>query len=146
MLSFAVEHLALLLRKKENKNSMPSGNITEASLPRSSPILLVRSPNPYTCYSIPAYITRWFMLLCMLGSLLHHASIGFVRRYWAGSGSIENSASRPSWFCCRYMYFAIDEAGTHVGSKTFRLIAAVHDESGTKLLSTACSQPIRQGY
>ncbi|KAL3132052.1 hypothetical protein ABBQ32_008669 [Trebouxia sp. C0010 RCD-2024] len=43
----------------------------------------------------------------------------------------------------KYMYFAIDEAGTHVGSKTFRLIAAVHDETGTNLLSTACSQPIR---
>ena len=42
------------------------------------------------------------------------------------------------------MYFAIDEAGTHVGSKTFRLIAAVHDETGTSLLGTACSQPIRQ--
>lgn len=44
------------------------------------------------------------------------------------------------------MYFAIDEAGTHVGSETFRLIAAVHDETGTKLLGTACSQPIRQGH
>ena len=43
------------------------------------------------------------------------------------------------------MYFAIDEAGTHVGSTAFRLIVAVHDETGRKLLGTTCSQPIRQG-
>lgn len=43
----------------------------------------------------------------------------------------------------KYMYFAIDEAGTHVGSKTFRLVVAIHDETGTKLLGTSCSQPIR---
>lgn len=41
------------------------------------------------------------------------------------------------------MYLSIDEAGTHVGVKRFRLIAGVYDESGEELLGTACCPPIR---
>lgn len=41
------------------------------------------------------------------------------------------------------MYLSFDEAGTHVSCKNFRLIAAVYDESRTKLLGTSVSPPIR---
>lgn len=41
------------------------------------------------------------------------------------------------------MYLSIDEAGTHVGAKTFRLVAGVYDKVGQELLGTACSPPIR---
>ncbi|KAA6421284.1 MAG: hypothetical protein FRX49_08770 [Trebouxia sp. A1-2] len=44
---------------------------------------------------------------------------------------------------CRYMYLSIDEAGTHIGAKTFRLIAGVYDKAGQELLGTACCPPIR---
>ncbi len=44
---------------------------------------------------------------------------------------------------CRYMYFAIDEACNHVGSKRFRLIAGVYNQTGEELLGSGCSQPIR---
>ena len=43
----------------------------------------------------------------------------------------------------RYMYLSFDEAGTHVGARTFRLLAALHDASGSHLLATAVSPPIR---
>lgn len=41
------------------------------------------------------------------------------------------------------MYLSIDEAGTHVAAKTFRLIAGVYDKAGQELLGTACCPPIR---
>ncbi|KAL0023934.1 hypothetical protein WJX77_001603 [Trebouxia sp. C0004] len=44
---------------------------------------------------------------------------------------------------CRFMYLSLDEAGTHVGAKTFRLIAGVYDKAGQELLGTACCPPIR---
>ncbi|DBA67780.1 TPA: hypothetical protein ACH3X2_001214 [Trebouxia sp. C0005] len=43
----------------------------------------------------------------------------------------------------RYMYCAIDEAGSHVGSKSFRLVVGVYSQGGKDLLGSACSQPIR---
>lgn len=43
----------------------------------------------------------------------------------------------------RYMYVAIDEACTHIGVKSFRLVAGVYDKSCQHLLGTACSLPIR---
>ena len=43
----------------------------------------------------------------------------------------------------RYMYCAIDEAGSHVGSKTFRLVVGVYTQTGEELLGSGCSQPIR---
>ncbi len=43
----------------------------------------------------------------------------------------------------RYMYCAIDEAGGHVGSKSFRLVVGVYSQTGKDLLGSACSQPIR---
>ena len=43
----------------------------------------------------------------------------------------------------RYMYCAIDEAGSHVGSKSFRLVVGVYSQTGEDLLGSACSQPIR---
>ncbi|DBB13346.1 TPA: hypothetical protein ACH3X3_005081 [Trebouxia sp. C0006] len=41
------------------------------------------------------------------------------------------------------MYCAIDEAGSHVSSKSFRLVVGVYSQSGKDLLGSACSQPIR---
>ena len=41
------------------------------------------------------------------------------------------------------MYCAIDEAGSHVGSKSFRLVVGVYSQTGEDLLGSACSQPIR---
>ena len=41
------------------------------------------------------------------------------------------------------MYCAIDEAGSHVGSKSFRLVVGVYSQTGKDLLGSACSQPIR---
>ena len=43
----------------------------------------------------------------------------------------------------RYMYCAIDEAGSHVGSKRFRLVVGVYNQTGEELLGSGCSQPIR---
>ena len=43
----------------------------------------------------------------------------------------------------RHMYCAIDEAGSHVGSKSFRLVVGVYSQTGKDLLGPACSQPIR---
>lgn len=43
----------------------------------------------------------------------------------------------------RYMYLSFDEAGTHVGCKSFRLVAAIYDENRTKLLGTTVSPPVR---
>ena len=42
-----------------------------------------------------------------------------------------------------YLYCAIDEAGSHVGSKSFRLVVGVYSQTGEDLLGSACSQPIR---
>ena len=41
------------------------------------------------------------------------------------------------------MYAAIDEAGSHVGSKSFRLVVGVYSQAGKDLLGSACSQPVR---
>ncbi len=41
------------------------------------------------------------------------------------------------------MYCAIDEAGSHVGSKSFRLVVGVYSQTGKDLLGSACSQPVR---
>jgi hypothetical protein len=41
------------------------------------------------------------------------------------------------------MYLSFDEAGTHVGCKSFRLVAAIYDENRTKLLGTTVSPPVR---
>ena len=39
----------------------------------------------------------------------------------------------------RYMYCAIDEAGSHVGSKSFRPIVGVYSQTQKDLLGSACS-------
>ena len=41
------------------------------------------------------------------------------------------------------MYLSLDEAGTHVGVKRFRLVAGAYDENGQNELGTGCSAPIR---
>ena len=41
------------------------------------------------------------------------------------------------------MYCAIDEAGSHVGSNSFRLVVGVYDHTGRDLLGSACSQSVR---
>ena len=46
--------------------------------------------------------------------------------------------------CNRYMYLSMDEAGTHVGGHSFRLIVGAYDQFGDSLLGTGCSAPIRQ--
>lgn len=43
----------------------------------------------------------------------------------------------------KYMYLSMDEAGTHVGGSRFRLIFCVYDESGSTMLGTTVSIPIR---
>ncbi len=43
----------------------------------------------------------------------------------------------------KYMYLSLDEAGTHVGGGRFRLIFCVYDESGSTMLGTTVSTPIR---
>ena len=43
----------------------------------------------------------------------------------------------------RYMYCAIDEAGSHVGSKSFHVAVGVYSQTGKDLLGSACSQPIQ---
>lgn len=43
----------------------------------------------------------------------------------------------------KYMYLSMDEAGTHVGGSRFRLIFCVYDESGSTMLGTTVSVPIR---
>ena len=43
----------------------------------------------------------------------------------------------------RFMYVSIDEAGSHVKVKHFRLLIEVQSSAGQELLGSACSQPIR---
>ncbi|KAK9817699.1 hypothetical protein WJX72_000872 [[Myrmecia] bisecta] len=43
----------------------------------------------------------------------------------------------------RYLYLAFDEAGTHVGSRNFRLLACAYDRADGRRLGTTCSPPIR---
>ncbi|KFM27990.1 hypothetical protein F751_0676 [Auxenochlorella protothecoides] len=43
----------------------------------------------------------------------------------------------------RFLYLSFDEAGTHVGAKTFRLVCALYDSDGCQVLANAASPPIR---
>ncbi|RMZ54075.1 hypothetical protein APUTEX25_002652 [Auxenochlorella protothecoides] len=43
----------------------------------------------------------------------------------------------------RFLYLSFDEAGTHVGAKTFRLVCALYDSDGCQVLANAASTPIR---
>ena len=43
----------------------------------------------------------------------------------------------------RFVYLSLDEACTHVGAAAFRLVVGIYDESGTRLLGTGVSPPIR---
>ena len=43
----------------------------------------------------------------------------------------------------RYLYLSIDEAGTHVGVRRFRLLVGVYDADGQVLLGTGISAAIR---
>ncbi|KAL0018388.1 hypothetical protein WJX77_002518 [Trebouxia sp. C0004] len=79
------------------------------------------------------------------GPLLHT-----VRRYGALGCRFTGPSEEVQRASClvkkkqnRYMYCAIDEAGSHVGSKSFRLVVGVYSQTGKDLLGSACSQPIR---
>ncbi len=41
------------------------------------------------------------------------------------------------------MYLSMDEACTHVGARSFRLVAGIYNRQGSRLLGTAVSPPIR---
>lgn len=43
----------------------------------------------------------------------------------------------------RFMYISFDEAGTHVAAKSFRMVYAVYDRKGRRLLATGASLPFR---
>ena len=43
----------------------------------------------------------------------------------------------------RFMYLSFDEACTHVGASTFRLVAGIYNRQGTRLLATSVSAPIK---
>jgi hypothetical protein len=43
----------------------------------------------------------------------------------------------------RFMYLSIDEAGTHVGARQFRLVVGAYDAAGAALLGSCVSPPIR---
>ncbi|CAL8462410.1 g1943 [Coccomyxa elongata] len=43
----------------------------------------------------------------------------------------------------KYMYLSIDEAGTHVNVRRFRLLMGAYDQVGHQLLGSTCSAPIR---
>lgn len=49
----------------------------------------------------------------------------------------------PSLQDPRYFYLSFDEAGTHVGVKTFRLVVAVYDQGGRRRLAECVSPPVR---
>ncbi|DBA65515.1 TPA: hypothetical protein ACH3X2_003172 [Trebouxia sp. C0005] len=79
------------------------------------------------------------------GPLLHT-----VRRYGSLGCRFTGPSTQVQTDSCfvkkkqnRYMYCAIDEAGSHVGSKSFRLVVGVYSQTGKDLLGSACSQPIR---
>ncbi|DBB13369.1 TPA: hypothetical protein ACH3X3_005102 [Trebouxia sp. C0006] len=79
------------------------------------------------------------------GPLLHT-----VRRYGALGCRFTGPSEEVQHDSCvvkkkqnRYMYCAIDEAGSHVSSKSFRLVVGVYSQTGKDLLGSACSQPIR---
>ncbi|DBB13393.1 TPA: hypothetical protein ACH3X3_005126 [Trebouxia sp. C0006] len=79
------------------------------------------------------------------GPLLHT-----VRRYGALVRRFTGPSEEDQHASClfqkkqnRYMYCAIDEAGSHVGSKSFRLVVGVYGQTGKDMLGSACSQPIR---
>jgi len=56
----------------------------------------------------------------------------------AASGTGNGSMKDP-----RFMYVSFDEAGTHVSAKAFRLVAAIYDNSGRRLLATGTSPSIK---
>jgi hypothetical protein len=41
------------------------------------------------------------------------------------------------------MYLSLDEACTHVDASAFRLVAAIYDGAGARLLATSVSPPVR---
>jgi len=43
----------------------------------------------------------------------------------------------------KYLYLSIDEAGTHVGARAFRLVLGAYDAGGSALLGSSVSPPIR---
>ncbi|KAL4421530.1 hypothetical protein ABPG75_010821 [Micractinium tetrahymenae] len=59
----------------------------------------------------------------------------------SGPGSVSGPGSAMKE--PKFMYVSIDEACTHVDAPAFRLLAAVYDAAGEKLLATAVSPPIR---
>lgn len=66
------------------------------------------------------------------------------KRSWGGTPTPDvTDRTNHNMKDMRYMYLSFDEAGTHVGCKSFRLVAAVYDENRETLLGTACSPPVR---
>ncbi|KAK9845461.1 hypothetical protein WJX81_006977 [Elliptochloris bilobata] len=61
------------------------------------------------------------------------------------SGNVPEEAleSRDKIKEAKYIYLSIDEAGTHVGVRCFRLVVGAYDEAGEVLLGACCSPPIR---
>ena len=43
----------------------------------------------------------------------------------------------------RFMYLSLDEACTHVDAAAFRLVIGIYDQSGSRLLGTGVSPPVR---
>ena len=59
------------------------------------------------------------------------------------SNPCNSPAERDKVKEAKYLYLSIDEAGTHVGARAFRLVAAAYDASGLVPLGATVSPPIR---
>lgn len=57
---------------------------------------------------------------------------------WHSNSKLPGTLQDP-----RHLWLSLDEACSHVGVSTFRLVAGVYAASGTQLLGTAVSPPIR---
>ena len=60
-----------------------------------------------------------------------------------GNNSCNSPAERDKVKEAKYLYLSIDEAGTHVGARAFRLVAAAYDAAGLVPLGATVSPPIR---
>ncbi|DBB13364.1 TPA: hypothetical protein ACH3X3_005098 [Trebouxia sp. C0006] len=77
----------------------------------------------------------------LLRTVQRHGTLGC--RFTGPSTEVQRESCVVKEKQNRYMYCAIDEAGRHVGSKSFRLVVGVYSQTGEDLLGSACSQPIR---
>ena len=59
------------------------------------------------------------------------------------AASCNSPAERDKVKEAKYLYLSIDEAGTHVGARAFRLVAAAYDAAGLVPLGATVSPPIR---